>query len=262
MSSLDPNARSFWNTEELWQQYGQSDSQQIRKGVVESLLPTDVRTILDVGAGKGEIINDLLPPYQPIALDVSSVALAYVRCPRVLGAIEALPFVDHSFDLVMCLEVLEHLTNEALEVSARELARVSKGWLMIGVPYCENLSQRLTRCPSCGRVFHADTHLRRFGSVDQLSALFPQHRVNRYVLAGPKSRRRTRLGVRLQQEVGKVYVPWRSHFFCAWCGFHTHDDSETPKPSLYTRAWLKLNYWLAYLNEPLPQWLIVLLQRT
>lgn len=49
------------------------------------------------------------------------------------GDLYALPFPDRSFDLVVCLEVLEHL--EEPKDGLRELIRVSAGWLLLSVPH-------------------------------------------------------------------------------------------------------------------------------
>jgi ubiquinone/menaquinone biosynthesis C-methylase UbiE len=126
MSSLYSNLRTFWNNSELWEQYGLDDYYVDHRRVVESLIPVDVNSILDVGTGKGEIIADLGSRYQVVGLDISPAALAYVRCPRVLGTVTDLPFADKSFDLVMCLEVIEHLPDDHLKRGVEEIQRVAK----------------------------------------------------------------------------------------------------------------------------------------
>jgi SAM-dependent methyltransferase len=50
------------------------------------------------------------------------------------GPLEAIPFADSSFDLVTCLDVIEHTDDDV--VSLRELRRVTRpgGWLVVTVP--------------------------------------------------------------------------------------------------------------------------------
>jgi 2-polyprenyl-3-methyl-5-hydroxy-6-metoxy-1,4-benzoquinol methylase len=52
---------------------------------------------------------------------------------RVRGSVQALPFAARSFDMVTCLEVLEHLADPAAAV--RELARVARGAIVVSVPH-------------------------------------------------------------------------------------------------------------------------------
>ncbi len=47
----------------------------------------------------------------------------------IVGIAEALPFVDHSFDLVICVTVLQNIHNK--EKALQEMKRVSKGNIAI-----------------------------------------------------------------------------------------------------------------------------------
>lgn len=74
--------------------------------------------VLDVGCG--------VKPYAPwFDFAVSYVGVDVVENPYadLLGAVEALPVEDGSFDLVLCLQVLEHCSDPARGV--RELRRVT-----------------------------------------------------------------------------------------------------------------------------------------
>jgi ubiquinone/menaquinone biosynthesis C-methylase UbiE len=50
----------------------------------------------------------------------------------VQGSVEDLPFPDRSADLVMAIEVLEHVPNP--DLALREIARVSAGDVIVSVP--------------------------------------------------------------------------------------------------------------------------------
>lgn len=97
--------------------------------------------LLDVGCGEGFVLNMLareLPGVEMTGLDLSREALAWAGrlCPQArLGQAEAtaLPLASQSFDLVLCLEVLEHLPQP--EAALAELCRVSRGRLILSVPH-------------------------------------------------------------------------------------------------------------------------------
>lgn len=98
--------------------------------------------ILDVGCGEGIVANFLtnkpsLKPNQIVGIDIEPNRLRIARGinPKVQffqGSIYNLPFQNNSFDLVLALEVLEHL--EFPEKAIGELNRISKNWVIISVP--------------------------------------------------------------------------------------------------------------------------------
>src|SRR5262245_1325106 len=98
------------------------------EAVVEPLAPSSV---LDAGCGEGETLARLgsLPRQNTTAIDQSEQAVRHVR-ERIPGVdasvadVADLPFGNDSFDLVLCLEVLEHLPRP--DTALDELARVSR----------------------------------------------------------------------------------------------------------------------------------------
>ena len=96
--------------------------------------------VLDVGCGEGfvlEYLKEKLPHIHLCGLDLDRKALELAKArnndmPFYLGDIFHLPFADGSFDLVICLEVLEHLESPWLAVE--ELARVSSRDILVSVP--------------------------------------------------------------------------------------------------------------------------------
>lgn len=74
--------------------------------------------VLDIGCG----VKPYLPLVAPYA--ASYRGLDFVPGPMVddVGRAETLPYEDRSFDLVLCTQVLEHVTEPALVI--REIARV------------------------------------------------------------------------------------------------------------------------------------------
>jgi ubiquinone/menaquinone biosynthesis C-methylase UbiE len=103
------------------------------RGVVAGLKPG---TLLDAGCGEGELLRrGVLPEgLRPVCLDLRADSLAEIAEPkRVRASVQALPFSDRSFDVVTCLEVLEHLEDPGSAV--RDLARVAKKAIVLSVPF-------------------------------------------------------------------------------------------------------------------------------
>lgn len=97
--------------------------------------------LLDVGCGEGFVLAMLaqkLAPLEMLGLDLNPQALTWVGwlCPQarlVQAEAAALPLASASFDLVLCLEVLEHLPEP--EAALAELCRVSRGPVILSVPH-------------------------------------------------------------------------------------------------------------------------------
>ncbi|MGC9574634.1 MAG: class I SAM-dependent methyltransferase [Desulfobacterota bacterium U4-17] len=148
------------------------------------LISSDVRTVLDVGCGNGAFLNSLPSIYQAVGLDFSQEALKYVKTKAVHGDIAALPFEPASFDLVTCLEVLEHLPYETFEKALSELQRVSKKYIIISVPNNEDLDYYLVICPACRCWYNPHRHVRSFDSA-KLKTLFEHFALSELKELGP-----------------------------------------------------------------------------
>jgi 2-polyprenyl-3-methyl-5-hydroxy-6-metoxy-1,4-benzoquinol methylase len=98
------------------------------------------RKALDVGCGDGARYGERVRAsgVDVHGVDISEVAVESARArgvdARVASLADPLPYPDASFDVVICLEVLEHLVDPA--VVAREIARVLKpgGFALLSVP--------------------------------------------------------------------------------------------------------------------------------
>ena len=95
--------------------------------IIRSHLTTDSR-VLDLGCGRGGVVELIWRDVKLAAgIDPDSHSLASHRAaglPVVRGVGERLPFVDESFDLIVCLWVLEHLSEPAATMAeARRVLR-------------------------------------------------------------------------------------------------------------------------------------------
>jgi SAM-dependent methyltransferase len=93
---------------------------------------------LDAGCGTGRTMDELVGYGEVHGFDLNPLGAEHaqrrghgdVRVARV----EEIPYQDDSFDLVTCLDVIEHTPDDV--VSLRELRRVTRpgGWLVVTVP--------------------------------------------------------------------------------------------------------------------------------
>lgn len=254
--------KKFWNNPDLWKVYRlYEDDYKSRWLAVKEMLPVNIDKILDVGTGIGEIVSNISNSYSNVtALDISIEALKNINCIlKVNGEIENLPFKSNNFDLIICMEVLEHLSDTSFRRGLLELQRVADKYLLIGVPYKENINLRKTRCPSCGRVFNADGHFRTFNSLRSLCRWFPQFELVNNCLIGPSIQRYTLLGMWVQHMIVREYLPWESYFTCLYCGFND-SYTKTQKKIFKQKVARKINLLLSS-KKKLPYWKVVLLKR-
>lgn len=100
----------------------------------------DADTVLEVGCGEGKLADHLLRagrrPTRFVATDISLARRAPTLDPLLefqeASAYE-LPFADASFDLVVCCEVMEHLSDPARAL--QEIARVARRRVLLSTPW-------------------------------------------------------------------------------------------------------------------------------
>jgi SAM-dependent methyltransferase len=105
-----------------------------------SLLPGTARRVLDVGCGEGNhmaSMTEALPEAFVAGVDIAEAAWLAKWHPRgapvVVGDAVALPFGDRCFDLVLALEVLEHMPDPRAALG--QIARVCQQTVIMSVPW-------------------------------------------------------------------------------------------------------------------------------
>lgn len=97
----------------------------------------DDDVVIDLGCGTGLITQYLCGLVTGVDINPWAVARARVHCPDkafVVYDSEYIPFDDNSINVVVCSDVLEHLTDAAITV--RQIHRILRpgGWLIGEVP--------------------------------------------------------------------------------------------------------------------------------
>jgi SAM-dependent methyltransferase len=118
------------------------------EALVRSRLTADSR-VLDLGCGRGGVVELFWREVKVAAgLDPDTSSLAGHRAPGmpvIRGVGESLPFVNESFDLIVCLWVLEHLQDPL--ATLREVRRVLRpgGHFIFVTPNLSNPVMLLNR---------------------------------------------------------------------------------------------------------------------
>ena len=103
------------------------------------LAQAPARTVFDAGCGEGHILREFLDErYDSVyGADLDTARLDYARqqqtnAPVFCGDLHHIPLPDDAVDLVLCLEVLEHVGQP--EIALRELHRVTRRYAILSVP--------------------------------------------------------------------------------------------------------------------------------
>jgi 2-polyprenyl-3-methyl-5-hydroxy-6-metoxy-1,4-benzoquinol methylase len=94
--------------------------------------------ILDAGCGEGVVLDRILNQgHSVLGLDIDLERLIegkhlLDKTPLIQGSLHSLPLQSNSFDAVLSLEVLEHVSNP--EAAIQELHRVTNDYLLVSVP--------------------------------------------------------------------------------------------------------------------------------
>jgi len=101
--------------------------------------PLAWQSMLDLGCGEGMVLERVFARHsgQVVGMDLDQARVALARrtvraAHFLVGDAHALPFADCTFDLVISLEVLEHVGRP--EDVLREIGRVCRRYVLLSVP--------------------------------------------------------------------------------------------------------------------------------
>jgi len=173
----------------------------IRSELDRLALPSDAK-VLDAGCGSGRTLTELAPYGEVFGIELDPDAAKVARGRNAgevrIGRLEELPWDADTFDLITCLDVIEHTADDRVTLS--ELRRVSRpgAWLLVTVPAYQALWSQ-----------HDDFnhHFRRYGRRTLRAAALDSgwrvHRVTSFnsLLFGPAA------AVRIACTGGDEYSP-------------------------------------------------------
>ncbi len=207
---------------------GENVSAEQRVPVTLSMFPNGIRSVLDLGCGDGTLLGIMDETLFKVGIDISYKALRLVKRGNLIQASsEVLPFRRDTFDLLMCTEVLEHLPETLFEATLKEIQKVAKKYILISVPFNEDLAQKEARCANCGQIFHIHLHLRSFNLL-RLKKLFDVYKLRKVRFSGPQIRTIPSWVLAIRRQYGHRWE-WDKNVMCPRCG---HTDHRRPKRTL------------------------------
>lgn len=173
--------------------------------------------MLDVGCGDGALSQYLPSSCTYRGIDPVVAALGLGADPRFLtGTSEDLPFDDASFDYVIASEVLEHLPEQVAARTVTELARVSRGYVLVTVPNRESPRLVAAPCKDCQHIYNIYGHLRAYDE-SVLAAQFSPLKAIKLEPFGPRTLATSERYLRARQEWAGYYAD-SSTSVCPECG--------------------------------------------
>ena len=246
--------------EQVWEIDPSKDPHWRQKAeLVRALIQPNVETILDVGCGNGALTHFLARDLVIYGLDGSRAALARVRVPAAAAWADRIPIRDRAVDLVLCSEVLEHLPTLILHRAVAELARISRRWLLVTVPFDEQLAVRYVWCDHCRRPFHIYGHVQRF-TMARLRKLFRGWQLEAWIHCGDYGIGYHPWLLRIRQHLGKhwfFYEP--ASPICPYCQATTFELHEGGRISYYCDRLNKRFYGGERARHP--YWILTLWER-
>ena len=227
--------KQMYEVREKWEESYFSAGDRRRVQYVSGLIANDVSSILDVGCGNGILVNYLDKQFpnrfaRICGTDRSETSLKFVQTEKVCANIDELPFKNGEFDLVTCLEVIEHLPQEIYTSALKELKRIAGQYIIISVPNDEDLVLNRVTCPRCYTAFSPFYHMRSFSGDNLSTSLLPEfepvHIESIEKITVPRF-------PRIKQKISRLLHPevYPPNCICPMCGHHEFDKLKKSETS-------------------------------
>ncbi len=116
---------------------------------LDSIFSLNPESVLEIGVGD-RVIGSYIKNNTKVSYTCADVSSDLK--PDVVASVTKLPFEDKSFDLTCAFEVLEHMPFEYFETALKELARVSKKYVIISLPHFGPSFQFLLKIPLLPKI--------------------------------------------------------------------------------------------------------------
>jgi len=246
-------------------QYRQRDLEKERTADLVRLIngsPKNGTTALDIGARDGHFSVLLTEFYDDVtALDLEKPTIAHENIKCVQGNITDLQHSDCAFDLVFCAEVLEHIPTNLLQKACTELSRVSRNYLIIGVPYNQDIRVGRTTCYTCGGKNPPWGHVNSF-TRKRLETLFASYDVEQVSFVAQNCERTNVISTFLMDFAGNPFGTYEQEEQCIHCDQLLIDPpARTIIKKVLTRASVLLQRLHNVFYKPQPNWIHIVFKK-
>jgi SAM-dependent methyltransferase len=243
-------------------EYRNSEREGERVASLLALLPKRIESALDVGARDGFISKLLAERIARVtALDLVQPLIDDARIRCVKGDVTALEFPQKSVEFVLCAEVLEHIPTPLLATACNELTRVSSRYVLVGVPFKQDIRVGRTTCRACGAQNPPWGHVQSFDEA-RLRNLFPACDVVRVCFVGVGAAQTNVISSLLMDLAGNPFGTYAQDEPCLFCGAALEPP---PERRVWQKVLTKLAFYVGNLHAPLmrrrPNWIHILFER-
>ncbi len=225
------------------------------------VLPKGRATVLDVGARDGHFSKLLTQHFASVtALDVEKPPFDYPGIVPVAGDVTKLDFPANSFDCIFCTEVLEHIPD--VGKACREIIRVARHEIVVGVPFEEVIRVGRNTCRACGKVGPPFGHVNSFDER-RLLDLFPGFQLISKSFIGTTREATNALSVALMDLAGNPWGTYHVDHHCLYCGASLRPPAaeRTLGSKICSALAHKINRLQALWTRPRGKWICGLLSK-
>lgn len=228
-------------------EYRNRNKEQERVSDLMSLLPEAMKSVLDIGCRDGYISIRLAQFFDSVtALDLQKPQINHDRISCIQGDVTSLNFPDRFFDVILCAEVLEHIPHDRLIEACFELYRVARRYVIVGVPYKQDIRAGRTTCRNCGEKNPPWGHVNTFDE-NRLKQLFKRMEVETISYVGINDSVTNAISTWLLDLAGNPYGTYGQEEPCVHCGVKL----EVPPPrNILQKVFVRLSYYFKKLQKP------------
>ena len=243
-----------------YETYRSSDQERARTADLVRLLPTGRQSILDIGARDGFFSRIFAERFREVtALDLNKPTFEMPGVITVAGDATRLQFPDNSFDCVFCAEVLEHIPE--VEKACREIIRVARHEIIIGVPFRQDTRIGRTTCRKCWRVNPPWGHVNTFNE-ERLLQLFAGARLKTRSFVGENREASNALSTWLLDLAGNPWGTYDQEESCIHCGAKLEPPENRPLwGKVCSAVGLRLNRLQNLFTRPHGNWIHLVFEK-
>ncbi|WP_133127707.1 class I SAM-dependent methyltransferase [Legionella nagasakiensis] len=227
----------LYESKKIWDQTLQIGQKNLTQAIID-FFPQEIKTALDVGCGDGKLTSAIIAATKCpiIGLDASREALSRCSFNTIHADATNLPFQDNEFDLILTMDMMEHLPKHMEDMVWKQLFRISKSWVMVAVPFREELLDATAKCSHCEQLYHVNWHMRSYDWPELVSRCPDSHEIDKIILTGESWNPYSIFETRFRRKILNEWSGW-SDAFCPHCNHPgACPDTVNPLPPLTASA--------------------------